>query len=503
MGVFDFFKKNINPYQKKKNPYEDSQRYGAVIANKPILDRSKQYGYTPIPQKNQMSQMSNPSYGYTPRNNEPPKKLNYTPIPRSTQGTQNMQNVPTPEAPEMPKNDATQNYLNYLRESQNAKAPMAQAQIDNLASDVPNRVGGINQAANISYANFNDQIEGYQKRGENYGDLIKSNIELGREGADASKADIEKQYQGSEADLTKQKQMQDIKRRNMFASLGTLESGGFMGFTGQQTEADKQFMTDLQDFKDGKIRDINEVNRRQQEFENTSIYKLQDTLDQFNAQINNIYADISKNEVQRNNDINAVYQDVSDKVFKIQEGYSSSMDEYEKMRYEVGSKVGNNNQNLGNELKIKNDYDAELKAINYQDILGQYERSKDANINDSAGQFTIIYGFTKLLDPATGVKEGEFQNTANAQSLLQQANGYLQKIQSGLTIDPGVAQKYKNEIERVVQPTLNKGQEITSRYVNYASGYGLNTDLISTGLSQGGQNLGGDWEVVEVSNGSW
>lgn len=276
---------------------------------------------TPIPQGQRMPQAQQ-----TPQWTQRPQQQSATP------------QLPTPEAPEAPK-DNTQMYLDYLRENQNLLPEQEQKQIDYAKTMTDDRVGGINQGANISVANYGKQIEGYKERGENYGDLIKSNIELAREGADASKQDIESQYATSEAQLAKTKQREDIKRRNMFAALGTLESGGSMGFTGQQSEADIQFSTDLQDFKEGKIRDINDVNRRQQEFENTSIYKLQDTLDQFNAQIDNIYADISKTEVQRNNDISAAYQDISDKVFEIQSTYSTANDSYEKMRYEVGSKI--------------------------------------------------------------------------------------------------------------------------------------------------------------------
>lgn len=406
----DFANKNSNPYRKKY----DKTRYGAIVAQKPILDKSKMYGYTPMSQN--VPTQNKPST-YTPQAN-----VNYTPVPNKSSYT------PSYNTPQQESKDGTQMYLDYLRSAQEKNQQMQGARIPQIQQATDRQLSGVNEAYDISKQNMDRQVQGLEKSSESYRDKVLQDIDLSREGTASEKAGVEEQYGQSEQSLIKAKQAQDIKRRNLFASLGTLESGGNMGFGGRQGEADNQFMMDLQDFKEGKISDLGDIDRRQKEFENNALYTLETEVSKINTQIEQINNDARLNDVQRKTAVEKILSDAETTIYQIGQDASDKMSKYEKMRFEVGSKLGD--ATSSKYQKLETDIAKSVTDLLNRDLGGITGLMKFGWVPGSPAAYTqtvadnlksqLQLRYAELLKGAGAVSDAERRILENASSRLNQ-----------------------------------------------------------------------------------
>jgi len=335
-------------------------------------------------------------------------------------------------------------------------------------------------------APLNKQKASAQKRGKEYIDRLNASLATAVNQTETKTgADLRA--------LASSKNTTDAQRQRMFANLGTLDSGGSMGFTGRQENADTEFSNNQANLMQGKQDSIQALQLEAQDKKATAESAVESEIASFDnviSQINTIYAN---NESARQVATAEAYKGLQDRVYAINNEFNKNMMELERQANDVDLKQAeassNGGKNMTNEMKIKNEFDSELKNMNYFEVKNSYDRMINADVNDSAGQFNIIYNFVKLLDPATGVKEGEFQNTVNAQSLLNKARGLVGNWKEGQTVSPQTAQKFKDEIKNIAGPTFEKYDRTKQLYSNYSSNFGLGSDLIQ-GIGSNNQNSG-------------
>lgn len=136
--------------------------------------------------------------------------------------------------------------------------------------------------------------------------------------------------------------------------------------------------------------------------------------------------------------------------------------------------------------------DTETRTAKAQEIVRQSAIMNDALKNLKAGgnksiaTQAIIATFNKILDPTSTVREGEYDRTAQGQSLLQQIEGKVGNIVRGgggvtdATLEDAV--KLSNEYMTGAKSSIAQQNK---RAIDFANQFGLNSNLVTSTKYEG------------------
>jgi len=144
------------------------------------------------------------------------------------------------------------------------------------------------------------------------------------------------------------------------------------------------------------------------------------------------------------------------------------------------------NQNIGNEAKLRDDYRAESKT--YIAIRDAYNKIKGAAQSASAaGDIGLVYGFMRMQDPGSTVREGEFATAQNAGGIPERVRVMYNNAVRGERLDPKVRADFVTQAEKIHSQT----------YADY-----LKTKDMYTGIAQRGgmdpRNVVVDYSTANV-----
>jgi hypothetical protein len=117
----------------------------------------------------------------------------------------------------------------------------------------------------------------------------------------------------------------------------------------------------------------------------------------------------------------------------------------------------------------------DLPAVkNFGQVSGAYQKIQKAAANPSpAGDLNLIFGYMKLLDPGSTVREGEFANAQNAGGIDSKiANLYNQALQ-GTRLSPEQRADFMQQAQDLYGVHEGQFREATTRYSAYAKKYGV------------------------------
>jgi hypothetical protein len=102
---------------------------------------------------------------------------------------------------------------------------------------------------------------------------------------------------------------------------------------------------------------------------------------------------------------------------------------------------------------------------------------KMATSSDSGvGDLSLIYGFIKLIDPGSVVREGEVHLTAEAGSAAQEAAGWFKRIKSGGRLPPTLRSQYLDEAKNILGAQYSSYEPIANEYRRLATKAGADPD---------------------------
>lgn len=105
---------------------------------------------------------------------------------------------------------------------------------------------------------------------------------------------------------------------------------------------------------------------------------------------------------------------------------------------------------------------SDLLAVNYQKI-------KNANENPSpAGDISLIFGFMKMIDPGSTVREGEFATAANAGSVPTRVWGLYNKILEGERLTDTQRQDFTDQALFIWDAQHKLQRQVDQRYEEFA-----------------------------------
>jgi hypothetical protein len=127
------------------------------------------------------------------------------------------------------------------------------------------------------------------------------------------------------------------------------------------------------------------------------------------------------------------------------------------------------------EAKLRAEYSKETK--NFQDVRESYRRVKSSE-DTAAGDISLIFGFMKMLDPASVVREGEFATAQNAAGIPVRLRNAYNKALSGKRLDPKQVAEFRSQANALYKAAGVQEETVRNGLSRVATSYGLNTKNI-------------------------
>lgn len=127
---------------------------------------------------------------------------------------------------------------------------------------------------------------------------------------------------------------------------------------------------------------------------------------------------------------------------------AAGLQQHESLRKAGATQVITPNQNIQNESKLRDDYYRDTKE--YVQIRNAYNKIKGAAASASAaGDMSLIYGFMRMQDPGSTVREGEFATAQNAGGIPERIRAAYNNAINGERLDEAVRKDFVAQAEKI------------------------------------------------------
>lgn len=111
---------------------------------------------------------------------------------------------------------------------------------------------------------------------------------------------------------------------------------------------------------------------------------------------------------------------------------------------------------FGYEKDLYAQYSAAPPVKQYQDVKSGFERVRSSASADSGvGDLGVVYGFMKMLDPGSVVREGEFATAENTSGVPEQVIGLYNRLISGERLTPAQRTQFVQQAEQLYGETAS------------------------------------------------
>jgi hypothetical protein len=132
---------------------------------------------------------------------------------------------------------------------------------------------------------------------------------------------------------------------------------------------------------------------------------------------------------------------------------------------------------FGNEKDLRNEFQAQVKP--YVELGQAYQKIETAAKNPSpAGDIAMVYGFMKVLDPSSVVREGEFATAQNAGSVPDSVRNMYNKALSGERLNEKIRSDFLQQARNLVESQRVMSNDLMSRYTEVAKNYKLDPNQV-------------------------
>jgi hypothetical protein len=124
------------------------------------------------------------------------------------------------------------------------------------------------------------------------------------------------------------------------------------------------------------------------------------------------------------------------------------------------------------ESKFRREYSDQTKG--YQEIKSAYGRVL-ASEDTAVGDLSLIFGYMKMLDPGSVVREGEFATAQNAAGVPERIQNIYNRVVSGQRLSPSQRSSFKGQAGKLYETAQTQEGQVRQGIERIAKGYGLNT----------------------------
>lgn len=127
------------------------------------------------------------------------------------------------------------------------------------------------------------------------------------------------------------------------------------------------------------------------------------------------------------------------------------------------------------ESKFRTEYNIQTKL--YQEVKSAYGRLL-ASEDTAVGDLSLIFGYMKMLDPGSVVREGEFATAQNAAGVGERIMNVYNRVVNGERLSASQRNSFKGQAKGLYNSALEGEKTVRSGLERIATGYGLNTNNI-------------------------
>lgn len=127
------------------------------------------------------------------------------------------------------------------------------------------------------------------------------------------------------------------------------------------------------------------------------------------------------------------------------------------------------------ERNLRKEYNDQTKT--YQDVKAAYGRVKVSE-DSAVGDLSLIFGYMKMLDPGSVVREGEFATAQNAAGVPERVTNLYNRVISGERLNAGQRKAFKGQADKLYQSAAEQEKVVRDGLGRIAKGYGLNEQNI-------------------------
>lgn len=114
-----------------------------------------------------------------------------------------------------------------------------------------------------------------------------------------------------------------------------------------------------------------------------------------------------------------------------------------------------------------------------QEVTQGYSKVLGSTANPSAaGDISLLYGFMKMLDPGSTVREGEYASAKNAAGVPEKIMASYNRAMSGETLTPSQRKDFLNQAHAAYKAQTSVQQKIDEKYQQLAKAYGIDPELV-------------------------
>jgi len=138
---------------------------------------------------------------------------------------------------------------------------------------------------------------------------------------------------------------------------------------------------------------------------------------------------------------------------------------------------GTGSKTFGNEGDLRKEFTTQVKPFIE---LGQaYQKIETAAKNTSpAGDIALVYGFMKVLDPGSVVREGEFATAQNAGSVPQTVINMYNRAINGERLGENTRLDFLNQARNIIESQRQVAGDVVQRYSDIAKRSKLNPEQV-------------------------
>jgi hypothetical protein len=98
--------------------------------------------------------------------------------------------------------------------------------------------------------------------------------------------------------------------------------------------------------------------------------------------------------------------------------------------------------------------------------------------NTAVGDISLIFGYMKMLDPGSVVREGEFATAQNAAGVPDRITNLYNKVISGQRLNPSQRDSFKGQAKGLYDSALEGEKTVRTGLERISKDYGLKTENI-------------------------
>lgn len=141
----------------------------------------------------------------------------------------------------------------------------------------------------------------------------------------------------------------------------------------------------------------------------------------------------------------------------------------------VGSSLLTPEQQVDAAAKLRKEYSDQTKG--FQDVREAYRRIQ-ASDNNAVGDLSLIFGYMKMLDPGSVVREGEFANAQNAAGVPDRVLNIYNRALSGERLSQGQRKSFIAQARKLYEAAETQEKTVRTGIERIATGYGLKKENV-------------------------